>query len=284
MSGRADGSRPRSSLLSSPRRPERKRHRPRVSIRQRLRHLARTTAAVLLVVAVFIVASSTALVVSKDPAPLVISFGALALSALQFWRVELRGPDVAVVVMDSPAIDILEPKAYNSEHYLLTVRQPVVIENVGGHPCALSKFRIPSDLIKVSGWSEEHLVIEEEIGGPWERPKPMSLVPREPVLFTAAWSLKVSRRPIDGKPLDLRRRLSKSGLAEPSRHAALAYSESGATVEKLIRIEMNREVLRDAAEQLVLVSEGGEATTRIDSPDPVHIDFTDVPDKQPQEQ
>jgi len=226
----------------------------------------------------FVLASLTAIVVSKDPAPLVISFGALAVSVIQFWRAELRGPDLAVLVVNSPASDIQAPSAYGGGYYFLNVRQPIVIENVGGHPCALAKFRIPSELIQVTGWSEEHLTIEDELGGPWDRPQPVVLVPREPRLFMAVWSLKVSKEPVDGRPLNLRERLTGSRLGEPTRHADLVYSDSGRTIEKLVRIEMNQNAIREAVEQLVVVSEGGEATTVIDSPDAVRVDFTDVPD------
>jgi hypothetical protein len=248
---------------------------------RRLRRLMRTTATVLSVVVAFGVASLTAIAITDDPAPLVISFGALAVSALQFWRVELRGPDITVLVMESASVDILKPSEYGGEHYLLTVRQPIVIENVGGRPCVLAKFRIPGDLIKLSGWGDEHLVIEGGLGGPWDRPQPVVLDPRTPRLFTAAWTLKVLKDPVDGKPLDLRRRVSRSGIGVPVRHADLAYSETGSTVEKDVRINMNVSAIREAVEQLVVVSEGGEASTTIHTRDPINIDFQDVPGMPP---
>lgn len=265
--------------MSRPRR--RKPERTRIALRERVRRLARTTGTVLVVPLLFVVASVTAIAVSKDPAPLVISFGALAISAVQFWRSELRGPDVKVLVMDSPAVDIEKPSTHGQEHYVVTVRQPVVIENVGGHPCVLAKFRIDGDLIKVSGWGEEHLMIEDGLGGPWDRPRPLVLVPREPMLFTATWSLQALEKPVDGKPLNLRDRVTRSGVGVPARHADLAYSEAGTTVQRYVRVAMNESAVRDAVEQLVIVSEGGEASAHVRTPDPIHLDFQDVPDVPP---
>jgi hypothetical protein len=46
---------------------------------------------------------------------------------------------------------------------------------------------------------------------------------------------------------------------------------------------MNEGAVRDAVEQLVVVSEGGEASARIRTPDPIYVDFQDVPDVPPGE-
>lgn len=263
--------------------PKRRRRKNRDSanratrVGRRLRGLARTTAALLVLGVLFVVASVTAVAVSKDPAPLVISFGALALSAGQFWRTELRGPNIKVLVMDSASVDIETPSTHGQEHYVVTVRQPVVVENVGGQPCVLAKFRIDGDLVKVSGWGEEHLEIEDGLGGPWDRPRPLVLVPREPVLFTARWWLQAMERPVDGKPLNLRDRVTKSGIGLPTRSADLAFSEAGTTIRKYVPVSMNVDAVRNAVEQLVIVSEGGEASARILSPDPINLDFQDVP-------
>ncbi len=247
-----------------------------------VRRVARTTATAVAVGVVFVVASLTALVVSKDPGPLVVSFFALAVSALQFWRAELRGPVVTVLVMDSPAMDIETPSTHGHEQYQATVRQPVVVENVGGHPCALATFRIPGDLIKVSGWGEEHLRIEDGLGGPWDNPRPVILEPRSPVLFTAAWTLRVPAE--EGRPLKLREWLSKSGVGEPARHADLVYSEAGSTMRKHVRIEVSQRAVREAVEQLVVASEGGEVSAPIRSRDPISIDFTEVREPTPKDQ
>lgn len=246
-----------------------------------LGRVVRTTATAIGLGLALLVASLTALVVSKDPAPLVVSFLALAVTAFQFWRTDLRGPDVTILLMDSTAVDILAPEAYGGADYVLTVRQPIVVENVGGSPCVLAKFRIDGELIKTSVWGHENLVIEDGLGGPWDKLRPEVLDPHQPRLFTAAWSLTALGAPGDGKPLNLRHRVERSGLGAPTRHADLAYSETGTTVRKFVRIAMNETAIRQAVEQLLAVSEGDEATMPIRSPDPIHIDFTDVPDGPP---
>jgi hypothetical protein len=250
-----------------------------LSIRARLRRTVRTTVVAVVIVLTLAVASTVAIAVSRDPAPLVISFGALAVSALQFWRAGFRGPDIAVFVVDSPAIEIVTPSDYGGDQYSLFVRQPVVMENVGGQPCAVGTFRIPNDIIRVSGWFEEHMVIEDQLGGPWDRPRPIVLVPREPKLFTIAWSLRISQTPADGKPLNLRERFERTQLGEPTRHAQLTYSESGGAVDRFVRLSISQVAIRDAVEQLVTVSEGGELSAPIRSPDSIHLDFGDVPNR-----
>lgn len=247
-------------------------------LRRCVGRVARTTAGAAVVVVVFAVASATAIVVSDDPAPVVIAFGALTVSALQFWRTEFRGPEVTVLVVDSPTMEISPPDSHGKTEYVLTVRQPIVVENTGGRPCALAKFRIENELIRVSGWGSERMTIEEGLGGPWGRPQPVVLSPREPRLFTAAWALTVKVKPLDGTPLNLGQRLRKSGLVKPVRHAELVYSESGTTVAKNVRIELNEDAIKEAAKQLVVLSEGGELGFPIEGPDQVYIDFSGVPD------
>jgi hypothetical protein len=227
------------------------------------------------------VGSIAAMSVSADPAPLIISFVALAVSALQFWRAEFRGPDVVVFSVASPAVEIVRPNDGRRDYYLVTVRQPVVMENIGGQPCAVGTFRIPNDIIRISGWFEEHMVIEDELGGPWDRPRAIVLVPREPRLFTVAWSIKVRSRPTDGKPLDLRERFAQTHRGEATRHAQLTYSESGGTVSEFVPLKIGQAAIADAIEQLVIVSEGGDLSAPIRSPDPIHLAFSDVPDTPP---
>jgi hypothetical protein len=244
-----------------------------------VRRLARTTPAIVLVVAVFVVASLTAIAVSRDPAPVVLSFFALAVSAIQYWRAEFRGPKVTVILLNSPAAEIEKPSTLGHEHYELTVRQPVVIENTGGHPCALAKFRIPGALIFSSGWAEERLAIEDGLGGPWDHPRPVVLVPREPKLFTAAWTLRVPESPSDGKQLDLRGRLGRRAIHDAVRRADLVYSDSGSTTDRRVRIEMNRQAILEAVEQLIIVTEGGVASFQFNmgafnrARDPIHYEL-----------
>lgn len=234
--------------------------------RRRLARGARTTAGAAFVVLVFAVASATAIAVSSDPAPVVIAFGALGVSALQYWRTEMRGPQVTVLVIDSPAVEIRSPEEGEEKQYAVAVRQPVVVENTGGRPCALAKFRIASELMRVSGWSEERMTIEGGLGETWGRPNPRILLPREPQLFTATWTFAAEAKPLDGTPLDLARRLKRAGLVKPVRHADLVYSESGTTITKSVRIALNEDVIREAASQLVVMSHGGEPGLTVHSP------------------
>ncbi len=140
----------------------------------------------------FLAVVALAVVLARDPASVVVACAALGFSLFNLWRAELWGPRISALLVDHPTVRV----AGNALAVRFQVSQPLVIENIGGHPCVLAGVELVNPMWGGGNWWSAAVTLKDTS-------VPRVLRRRDPVIARLTFDLSASGTSPRGERYDL---------------------------------------------------------------------------------